>query len=108
MAEHAAAMHKQKAPAIAYVNIAVNITRECDCFGITQEAVTPDIGVLASFDPVALDLATLDLTRSAHEGRHFAEVLRPDFDAVAAIRHAAGLGIGTMDYELTELAPADL
>ncbi len=102
MAEHAAAMHLQKAPAVAYVNLAVNITRECDCFGIVQQPVTPDVGALASFDPVALDMATLDLTRDK-QGRHFAELQRPDYDATVAIRYAASLGIGSTDYELIRL-----
>ncbi len=46
---------------IFYVNYAIDIAYQCDCSGGSDVPFVPDIGVLASSDPVALDQATIDL-----------------------------------------------
>lgn len=44
-----------------HINVALNVTAICDCFGFSLASFRPDVGVLASTDPVAVDQASLDL-----------------------------------------------
>ena len=46
---------------IFFINYAIDITYQCDCSGGSDVPFVPDIGILASLDPVALDQATADL-----------------------------------------------
>ncbi|MFH1150843.1 MAG: DUF362 domain-containing protein [Actinomycetota bacterium] len=48
-----------------YVNALVDVTWHCDCEDFSDDPVFPDIGVLVSRDPVALDQASADLVNSA-------------------------------------------
>lgn len=77
-----------------YVNFLINITKDCDCNGKHMDAVVPDIGILASSDPVAIDQASYDLV-AQHDG----EVAKK-FNNDAQLSHAAELGLGNRDYEL--------
>lgn len=44
-----------------HINVALNVTAICDCFGFSLASFRPDIGILASADPVAVDQASIDL-----------------------------------------------
>src|SRR3990170_229761 len=61
MAEHAKGALKGKAGMCAYVNFITQVSPECDCYGHTDAPIVPDIGLLASTDPVAIDQASVDL-----------------------------------------------
>jgi hypothetical protein len=64
-----------------------------------------DIGILISLDPVAIDQACLDLVYAAVDdpGRdHLLERIESR-NGVHTIEAAAALGIGSREYELTEL-----
>ncbi|MFX0039726.1 MAG: DUF362 domain-containing protein [Promethearchaeota archaeon] len=50
---------------IFYINYAIDIVHQCDCTGGSDIPFVPDIGVLASLDPVALDQATVDLVHKS-------------------------------------------
>ena len=43
----------------------MNVSPECDCWGHNDAAIVPDLGIAASFDPVALDRACADLVNAA-------------------------------------------
>ena len=98
MAEHALAAtlnldgSKKK---IAYITFAFNLAKGCDCEGHKMEPVAKDIGVLASVDPVALDMACLDLVRK-QEGKKV-------FSGDHGIEHAESIGMGSRKYELVEV-----
>ncbi|TFG27301.1 MAG: DUF362 domain-containing protein [Promethearchaeota archaeon] len=47
---------------IFYINYAIDIVYQCDCTGGSDIPFIPDIGILSSLDPVALDQACIDLT----------------------------------------------
>ena len=104
----------------------MNVSPECDCWGHNDAAIVPDIGMAASFDPVALDQACVDLVNAAptlrtsnmlaekegccgeehsHEGGHGDKfhLLHPDTNWEAGLRYAEGIGLGTRDYELIKL-----
>jgi len=101
--EHAAGVVCDKAGRIAYVTAATGITKDCDCLGLAQEPLVPDIGLLASLDPVAIDAAVLDLV--AHRAGHSLEALSyPHHDAQVQLRHAEAMGLGTTRYRLIDVA----
>jgi len=50
---------------IFYINLAIDIVPQCDCSGASDVPIVPDIGVLASKDPVALDQACVDLVHKS-------------------------------------------
>ncbi|MFW6210671.1 MAG: DUF362 domain-containing protein, partial [bacterium] len=64
MAEYALAAVKNKKGKVFYFNFVMNITPNCDCLPSSGKTITPDIGILASFDPVAIDAASADLISS--------------------------------------------
>ena len=99
MAEHAYGIVKNKAGKSLFINVLIDMTNDCDCFSVKQEKCIPDIGIVASFDPVAIDQASLDLTAAQH-GKTLAELAHAHNDATIQIRHAAKVGMGSLDYEL--------
>jgi uncharacterized Fe-S center protein len=48
-----------------FINYAIDITPACDCYGWTDTPIVNGLGVLASFDPVAVDKACIDLMDQA-------------------------------------------
>lgn len=101
MAEHACGLARAMAGRLVFFNFLMDMTRDCDCMGGSPK-VMADIGILASTDPVAIDMATLDLTR-ARGGKDLAAATRPELDPMIQINHGAGLGMGTKEYVLKEL-----
>ena len=87
----------------------------CDCHGENDTAIIPDVGMFASFDPVALDQACADACNAApvipgsmlddqlhnHEDHHdhFKNV-HPTTNWKSCLDHAEKLGIGSKEYEL--------
>lgn len=51
---------------VGYVSYAVDISPQCDCLNFHDRALVPNIGVFASRDPVAIDMACLEATESVH------------------------------------------
>jgi len=102
MAEHACGVLQGKQGKCFFFNVAIDMTKDCDCFNVNQTKMIPDIGILASSDPVAIDKATLDLTAAAH-GKNLAQMSYAHHNAMLQIEHAAKLGMGTLEYELIEI-----
>ncbi|GMO29630.1 MAG: DUF362 domain-containing protein [Termitinemataceae bacterium] len=95
-----------------HISIINQVSPYCDCHGENDAAIIPDIGMFASFDPVALDKACLDAANAApvintciiaeREQKfndHFRDV-HPTTDGNAQISHAVKVGLGTSEYEL--------
>ena len=89
---------------LAYVAVMANISIDCDCNGNPQPPCMPNVGILASTDPVALDKACLDLVyNSKEEGKkklieRIEEKLGP-----YVLDCAVKLGIGKKEYELVNV-----
>lgn len=60
---HAVILNKPKK--VYYINFALDIQPTCDCAPWSDIPIVPDIGILASEDPVAVEKATLDLIDKA-------------------------------------------
>ncbi len=89
----------------AYINVMKNMSVDCDCCAVAEDPCMKDIGILASLDPVAIDQACLDLVYAAVDdpGRdHLLERIESR-NGVHTIEAAAELGIGSREYELTEV-----
>ena len=99
--EHALGVVGPKKGKIVFFNFLNRITRDCDCMG-KYEKIVPDIGVLAGFDPVAVDAAALDLV----EGRSGKTLSQLTFKVPYRVQLDYGreLGLGTTDYRLEEFA----
>jgi len=102
MAEHAAAVIRHFGPKAVFVNVLVDMTKDCDCMDKVQEKVTPDLGILASPEIVAADQATLDLTEQA-AGRSLSALSFPGLNPTLQIAHAEKLGLGSRQYRLVEV-----
>lgn len=100
VAEHAFALASLKQGKIVYMNFLTRMTKDCDCMS-GFEKIAPDVGVLVSFDPVALDNASLDLAEQA-VGRKLSTVAY-NIPYKVQIDHARKIGFGNPDYELVEV-----
>lgn len=70
MAEAAKAIVDHCGDSILYINVANNLSVDCDCDAHPAAPQMGDIGILASLDPVALDQACVDLVyASTDEGK---------------------------------------
>lgn len=85
-----------------YINFATNITKNCDCMGEPETAMANDAGILASLDPVALDVASVQLINQ-QAGKDIFRAAWPDIDYRVQFRAAERLGAGNIDYELVKL-----
>ena len=99
-----------------HVSFIMNVSPECDCWNTNDAAIIPDLGIAASFDPVALDKACVDMVTNAPilpnnrlsdkhphehmEGQDKFHHMHPDTNWRAGLVHAEKLGLGTMEYEL--------
>lgn len=118
MTEYAAAIVEGK-PAF-YINMIMDVSPNCDCHEEHDAAILPNIGMLASFDPVALDQACADLCLAAEPIRNSQlgdNLAKPDwkhhhdhfFDSNPNVRwketleHGEKIGLGTRDYELVRM-----
>ncbi len=101
MVEHAYAIFIEKRERIAFINFLISMTKNCDCMP-TEGTFMDDIGILASFDPVAIDKATLDLTEKLH-GENISRMAFPEHDPMIQINHAVKLKMGSADYTIVEL-----
>ncbi len=99
MAEYCLAYHRSKKGRIAYFNFITRVTPDCDCMTRASKIVLPDIGVVASRDPVAADSAAVDLLNK-REGRDVFSEFWPELDATIQLEYAEKIGLGSRRYEM--------
>ena len=85
-----------------FINVLADMTSECDCMNIAQTPIIPDVGILLSTDPVAIDQATLDLTKKANQ-KDLGKISWPQLDPNIQLEHGEKIGMGSRTYELIEL-----
>lgn len=104
MADAAKSVHEYFKDNIAYVNVMMNMSVDCDCCAIAEDPCMEDIGILVSLDPIAIDQACLDLVYASDDpGRdHLIERIESR-NGVHTIERAAELGFGSREYELIEV-----
>ncbi|MBA1335275.1 MAG: Uncharacterized protein HPY66_0897 [Firmicutes bacterium] len=99
MAEYTLGAVKGKEGKVCYFNFLTHITKECDCLDEAQPKISGDIGILASYDPVAIDQASVDLLKEKN-GEDILRRLWPENDYDIQIRYAEQIGLGERKYQL--------
>ena len=110
MAEYAAAVVAGRPQ--FHISLVIDVSPFCDCHPENDTPIVPDVGMFASFDPVALDQACADAVnrqpaladcvldkRDKCHNDHFKDV-SPNTNWELQLDHAAKCGIGTREYEL--------
>ena len=87
---------------VLFINFLNFITKLCDCCATTAGPVVPDIGILASFDPVAIDEASVKLVNEVGKRDVFRQLF-PGKDWEFQLNYAQKLGMGTRNYELVRI-----
>ena len=87
---------------IIYINVMNRLSVDCDCDGNPAEPDIHDIGILASFDPVALDQACVDLVYKA-EGNESLVKRIENRHGIHALEHAEAIGLGSRAYDLVNI-----
>ena len=115
LTEYAYGAVKDKQGKVGYMNFLLNITPDCDCVPWSDAPIVPDIGILASTDPVAIDQASFDLVnqqtgfmnsclKGNHEqGEDKFKGVRKSTQGCRQIEYAAELGMGSKEYTLKEI-----
>lgn len=105
---------------IFHISLVRDISPNCDCHGENDAPILPDVGIFASFDPVALDQACVDACLHAtpmpnsqlsdnladpHWHHHHDNFLdsNPNVRWKETLEHAEKIGLGTREYELIQM-----
>jgi len=99
MAEYAYAVLGNKKGKACFLNFALRINQECDCWPFKNPRIAPDVGIFASLDPVAIDKASFDLVNQS-SGEDIFKKAHPKEDGLKQLRHAQEIGLGSMEYDL--------
>ena len=93
------------APHVCYINTMRNMSVSCDCEGPEAEpVVTPDVGILASLDILAVDNACVDLIYNLPEGAGKALIERVETrHGLRQLSYMKELGMGNDRYTLVDL-----
>lgn len=103
-----------------HISLVRDISSNCDCHGENDAPILPDVGIFASFDPVALDQACVDACLHAtpmpnsqlsdnladpHWHHHHDNFLdsNPNVRWKETLEHAEKIGLGTREYELIQM-----
>ena len=112
-AEYAKAALHGKEGKLLFVNFLFDISPDCDCFEHSDLPFVPNLGIVASTDPVAVDQASIDLVNKATvipgsvmgdkadvEDKIF-HLKGRDYSGI--LQHAEELGMGTRKYKLIKI-----
>ena len=102
VAEHSLGVVLGRKDKCIFFNFLFDMTKGCDCGGNPQKPFVPDVGILASRDPVAVDQATLDLTEERF-GENLAKKAGPQLDPTVQLAHGEKIGLGSRKYKLKSL-----
>ena len=100
-----------------HISLIVDVSPNCDCHGENDAPILPDIGMFASFDPLALDQACVDACMKANPmpNSQLSDNLKkpgfadwgdpfrnstPESEWRSCLEHAEKIGLGSRDYEL--------
>ncbi len=90
---------------VTYVNVMRNMSVDCDCAGLrAAPVVTPDIGILASTDILAVDKASVDMIYALHHDAGHDLIERMESrKGLRQLSYMKELGMGDDDYILIDL-----
>ena len=120
IAEAAYGILNHKKGKAAFFNFLLDITPDCDCFPWSDNPIVPDIGIVVSFDPVAIDQASADLVNQQRglqnsaldgafePGEDKLSCLRPERNWEAWLDYAQQIGLGEREYELHNIESGEV
>ncbi len=102
-----------------HISLIVDVSPNCDCHGENDAPILPNIGMFASFDPLALDQACVDACLAAapmpnsqlsdhladphfHDHHDHFKNSTPESEWRACLEHAEKIGVGSREYELVD------
>jgi uncharacterized Fe-S center protein len=106
---------KKKKGRAAFFNFVLDVTPDCDCLAWSDNAIVPDVGILGSIDPVAVEQASLDMVNAQPAspgsvlgpefgpGKDKFRGIRPEADGERQIEYAEELGMGTRKYKIINI-----
>ena len=112
-AEYVNAFMHHKKNKVLFFNFIMNVSPECDCCYWNDIPIVPNIGIVASTDPIAVDKASVDMinkatplpdSRIAHK-----DSSKDNIEALYPVKwnylfeYATSIGAGNMDYELVTI-----
>ena len=115
MVEYAFGVLKEKGAGALFINFLTQISPSCDCYRYTDASIVPDIGIMASTDPVAIDQASVDMVNQQtvlngsslkidiRSGEDKFRGLYPDVDWAFQLDYAQKIGLGSCNYELIKI-----
>ncbi|MBU2490177.1 MAG: DUF362 domain-containing protein [Proteobacteria bacterium] len=116
MTEYAYGAVVGKPGKVGYINFLMNITPDCDCVPWSDAPMVPDLGILASTDPVAIDKASHDLVTAAPgivgtklphdhaaEGQDKFAGVWGYTQGLLQITYGEEIGLGSAEYNLVEV-----
>ncbi len=97
-----------------HIALIMDVSPFCDCYSSSDAPIVPDVGMLASFDPVALDQACADLVNQQPvnpdsllgdkpRGEDHFHALHSDTNWQHGLKHGEKIGLGTRQYELIRM-----
>lgn len=106
MAEACESIFDRAGDNILYINVANNLSVDCDCCAEPEPIKMEDIGIFASLDPVAVDRACVDAVYSSKDpGKvHLIERIE-ERNGTYLLQYAEELGLGSNEYELITIDP---
>ncbi|MBW2174767.1 MAG: DUF362 domain-containing protein [Deltaproteobacteria bacterium] len=115
MVEYTAGVLKGKEDSALFLNFITQVSPACDCYPHNDAPIVPDIGIVASTDPVAIDQASADLVNNAEglknscltknfkPGEDKFRAIYPNTDWEIQLEYAEEIGLGTRSYELIKI-----
>jgi uncharacterized protein len=115
LAEYAYGAVAGKEDKVGFMNFLIRITPDCDCAPYSDAPIVPDIGILASKDPVAIDAASFDLvnqqqgytdsllTAHHHKGGDKFRGVHARTDGYRQVQYAEEIGLGKSSYDLIKI-----
>lgn len=105
MTESSKAVTGHFGPRITYINVMRNMSVSCDCEGVNaQPVVTPNVGICASTDILAVDQACVDIVYAMREDEHHDLVERIESrHGLRQLSYMKELGMGNDRYRLIDL-----
>ena len=89
---------------LLYINVANNLSVDCDCNANPKEPEMEDIGIYASIDPVAIDQCCYDaIINSTDKGKDSLVKRMKEKNAIHVVEQALELGLGSREYEIINL-----
>ncbi|MCD8180850.1 MAG: DUF362 domain-containing protein [Firmicutes bacterium] len=106
MAEAAQAVYndRQENGGIIYISVMNHLSVDCDCDSNPAEPEMHDVGILASYDPVALDQACVDIVYNTDDSESGALQERIESrNGIHTLEHAEKIGLGSREYQLVNI-----